>query len=226
MSSSDNRRREVTEQMWYAAEDCSRSIHRRLEKLGLRRLRVGYGNRQFVKQSRTQTPSKLRLCWMMKFVSEPICTIHAGYTLKCKFVTSNNKQYPLRTSETGVYWRVYDSHTKVTTSTNSCEFESTNKSVHSPRTLTAERPRILISDNKLATRIWRSAVRGLSALNLGRPAYWQWHTVCHGDLVNKSEWSFVNQNFCRAMPCKRGLCYRAVRVCLCVCHVREFCQNE
>jgi len=36
MSSSDNRRREVTEQMWYAAEDYS--VQWRLEKLGRRRL--------------------------------------------------------------------------------------------------------------------------------------------------------------------------------------------
>ena len=43
MSSSESRRREVTGQMWYAAEDCSRSVQRRLEKLGRRRLRVGYG---------------------------------------------------------------------------------------------------------------------------------------------------------------------------------------
>jgi len=43
MSSSKSRRQEVTEQMWYAAEDCSRSVQRRLEMLGRRRLRVGYG---------------------------------------------------------------------------------------------------------------------------------------------------------------------------------------
>ena len=43
MSSSESRRQEATEQMWYAAEDCSRSVQRRLEKLGRRRLRVGYG---------------------------------------------------------------------------------------------------------------------------------------------------------------------------------------
>jgi len=30
----------------------------------------GTRNRQFVRRSGTQTPSKLRLCWMMKFVSE------------------------------------------------------------------------------------------------------------------------------------------------------------
>jgi len=42
MSSSDSRRQEVTEQMWYAAEDYFRSVQRRLEKLGRRRLRVGY----------------------------------------------------------------------------------------------------------------------------------------------------------------------------------------
>ena len=43
MSSSESRRQEVTELTWYAAEDCSRSVQRRLEKLGRRRLRVGYG---------------------------------------------------------------------------------------------------------------------------------------------------------------------------------------
>jgi len=43
MFSSESRRREVTEQMWYAAEDCSRSVQRRLEKLSRRRLRVVYG---------------------------------------------------------------------------------------------------------------------------------------------------------------------------------------
>jgi len=43
MSSSESRRREVTEQTCYAVEDCSRSVQRRLEKLGRRKLRVGYG---------------------------------------------------------------------------------------------------------------------------------------------------------------------------------------
>jgi len=33
-------------------------------------------------------------------------------------------------------------------------------------------------------------------------------------------------DFCRAMLSKRGLCRHAVSVCLSVCHVREFCQNE
>ena len=44
MSSSDIRRREVTEQMCYAAEDCLRSVQRRLVglMLGRRRLRGGY----------------------------------------------------------------------------------------------------------------------------------------------------------------------------------------
>ena len=42
MSSDESRRQEVTEQMWYAAEDCSRSVQRRLEKLGRCRLRVWY----------------------------------------------------------------------------------------------------------------------------------------------------------------------------------------
>jgi len=32
------RRQEVMEQMWYAAEDCCRSVQRRLEKLGRHRL--------------------------------------------------------------------------------------------------------------------------------------------------------------------------------------------
>ena len=43
MSSRESRRREVTEQMQYFVEDCSWSVQRRLEKLGRRRLRVGYG---------------------------------------------------------------------------------------------------------------------------------------------------------------------------------------
>jgi len=43
MSLSECRRREVTARMWRAAENCSRSERRRLEKLGRRRLRVGYG---------------------------------------------------------------------------------------------------------------------------------------------------------------------------------------
>jgi len=42
MSSSGCRRREVTERMWRAAEDCSRSERQRLEKLGRHRLRVEY----------------------------------------------------------------------------------------------------------------------------------------------------------------------------------------
>jgi len=42
MSSSECRRREVTARMWCAAEDCSRSERRQLEKLGRRRLRVEY----------------------------------------------------------------------------------------------------------------------------------------------------------------------------------------
>ena len=51
MSSSDSRRQEVTEQMWYAAEDCTRSVQRRVEKLGRRRLRVGYG-KQTVRETK------------------------------------------------------------------------------------------------------------------------------------------------------------------------------
>jgi len=43
MSSSECRRREVTARMWHAAEDCSKSKRRRLEKLGRCRLTVGYG---------------------------------------------------------------------------------------------------------------------------------------------------------------------------------------
>jgi len=43
MSLSESRRQEVTEQMWYAAEDCDRSVQRRLEMLSRCRLRVGYG---------------------------------------------------------------------------------------------------------------------------------------------------------------------------------------
>jgi len=43
VSSSDSRRQELTEQMWYAAEDCSRFVQRRLEMLGRHRLRLGYG---------------------------------------------------------------------------------------------------------------------------------------------------------------------------------------
>ena len=43
VSSSQSRRQEVTQQMWYAAENCSRSVQRQLEKLGRCRLRVGCG---------------------------------------------------------------------------------------------------------------------------------------------------------------------------------------
>ena len=43
MSSSESRRLEVTEHMWYYAEDYSRSVQRRLKTLGRRRLRGGYG---------------------------------------------------------------------------------------------------------------------------------------------------------------------------------------
>ena len=71
MSSSESKRKEVTEQMWYAAEDFSRTVQQRLEKLG-RRIgwQSGTGNRQFIRWSGTQTPSKLRLCWMVKFVGK------------------------------------------------------------------------------------------------------------------------------------------------------------
>ena len=72
MSSTESRRREVTKKTWYAAKDCSRSVQRRLEMLSRHRLRGAYGerNKQFMRRSRMQMPSKLRLCWMMKFVSE------------------------------------------------------------------------------------------------------------------------------------------------------------
>jgi len=52
---------------------------------------------------------------------------------------------------------------------------------------------------------------------------------------NRSHMTFDRSNwlrtlympyFCRAMLCKRGLCRHAVSVCLSVCHVRTFCQNE
>jgi len=63
MSSSDSRRQEVTEQMRYAAEDCSRSIQRRLGKLGRRRLTVGYGEQTVHKTKRNadafETPTLL-----------------------------------------------------------------------------------------------------------------------------------------------------------------------
>jgi len=42
MSSSENRKPEVTEQMWYAVEDCSTFAQRQLEKLGRRTFRVRY----------------------------------------------------------------------------------------------------------------------------------------------------------------------------------------
>ena len=57
MSSSKSRR--LTEQMWYAAEDCSRSVQQRLENLGRCRLRVGYGNRHCRRQSLRRVPWKL-----------------------------------------------------------------------------------------------------------------------------------------------------------------------
>ena len=43
MSSSESRRLEVTEHMWYYAEDYSRSVQRRLEKLDRSRSTVVYG---------------------------------------------------------------------------------------------------------------------------------------------------------------------------------------
>jgi len=72
VSSSESRRQEVTEQTWYAAEDCSRSVQRRLEKLGRRRLRVGYWEQTVheTKRNADAFESKLRLCWMVKFASE------------------------------------------------------------------------------------------------------------------------------------------------------------
>ena len=42
----------------------------------------GMGNRQFVRRSGTQTPSKFRLCWMVKFVSEG--TTMPGHKDICK----------------------------------------------------------------------------------------------------------------------------------------------
>jgi len=63
MSSSECRRREVTVQMRRAAEDCSRSERRRLEKLGRRRLRVEYGEQTAHKTKRNadafETPTLL-----------------------------------------------------------------------------------------------------------------------------------------------------------------------
>jgi len=63
MSSNDSRRREVTEQMWYAAEDCSRYVQRRLEMLVRRRLRVGYGEQTVPETKRNsdafETPTLL-----------------------------------------------------------------------------------------------------------------------------------------------------------------------
>ena len=38
--------------------------------LGRRRLKVGYEQQTVRKMKRMETPSKLRLCWVMKFVSE------------------------------------------------------------------------------------------------------------------------------------------------------------
>ena len=49
--------------MWYAAVDCSRSVQRRLEKLGRRRLRVGYGEQTVCETKRNadafETPTLL-----------------------------------------------------------------------------------------------------------------------------------------------------------------------
>ena len=63
MSSGDSTRQEVTEQMWHAAEDCSRSVQRRLEQLGRRRLRVGYGEQTVPETKRNadafETPTLL-----------------------------------------------------------------------------------------------------------------------------------------------------------------------
>jgi len=86
MSSSDSRRQEVTEQIVMRAEDCSKSVQRRLEKLGRRKLRVGYGDRQFMRRSGTQTPSKLRLCWMVdgtnqKRVCDFLLVFHCNYRM-------------------------------------------------------------------------------------------------------------------------------------------------
>ena len=71
MSSSDSRRREVTEQMWYPAEDCSQAVQQRLEKLSRRRLGVGYGEQTVhemkQKADAFKTPTLLD---DVKFVSE------------------------------------------------------------------------------------------------------------------------------------------------------------
>jgi len=70
MSSSECRRREVTARMWRAAEDCSRSERWRLEKLGRRRLRVGYEEQTDHETKRNADAFETRLCWMMKFIGE------------------------------------------------------------------------------------------------------------------------------------------------------------
>jgi len=58
VSSSESRRQEMTEQKWYAAEDCSRSVQQRLEKLGRCKLRVGGTGEQTV---RTDEAERRRL---------------------------------------------------------------------------------------------------------------------------------------------------------------------
>ena len=47
-------------------------------------------------------------------------------------------------------------------------------------------------------------------------------------LTYLNEWIILisASHLCHAMLCKHGLCRHVVCVCVCVCHVREFCQNE
>jgi len=70
MSLSDSRRQEVMEQIWYAAEDWSRSVQRGLEKLGRRRLRVGYVEQTVRETKRSadafETPDSTPLCKIIK----------------------------------------------------------------------------------------------------------------------------------------------------------------
>ena len=47
--------------------------------------------------------------------------------------------------------------------------------------------------------------------------------VTEGDSVENS---LLPENFCRAMICKHDFSCHVVSVCVCVCHVRAFCQNK
>jgi len=58
-----------------------------------------------------------------------------------------------------------------------------------------------------------------------RTVLWQDESVRHTPVVCPNGQTYQH-TFCRVMLCKRGLCRRAVSVCLSVRHVREFCQNE